>query len=115
MLVYGIGGGVLGFGSSFFLASSLGHSSESAGTIVPTATAAGGSILTYLFIRAGRGQDRREAIDRIGIQRREEKLTGIQEKEKSSKELLQELEREKSQQEELRKQREQILKQLEKN
>ena len=114
-VIYGIGGGMLGFGSSFFLSSSLVHSEESAETIIPIATLGGGSLMTYFFVRAGKARDREDAILLMKDIRREEKLNNLKKEKKSSSEILDEIEKEKIQREELRKRREQILKELQKS
>ena len=113
-IIYGLGGGILGFGGSFFLSSTVAHADESAATIVPVATMSGGSLLTYLFVRAGKARDREDAILLMQDIRREEKLNNLKKEKTSSKDLMDEIEKEKIHQEELRKQREQILKELQK-
>ena len=112
-VVYGLGGGVIGFGGSFFLSSTVAHSSESGGVIVPASTLGGGGIMTYLFVRAGKIKDRQEAIERVCEIRRDDRINGLKRDEKSPQEVLKELEEEKIRQETLRKQREKILKTLE--
>ena len=74
----------------------------------------GGSLLTYLFVRAGKARDREDAILLMQDIRREEKLNNLKKEKTSSKDLMDEIEKEKIHQEELRKQREQILKELQK-
>ncbi|HHS13787.1 MAG TPA: hypothetical protein ENN03_08505 [bacterium] len=58
-VIYTLGGGVLSFGSSFFLGSMLGKES---GNVLAATTLGFGTLGTFMFFRAGRAMDRREAI-----------------------------------------------------
>ncbi|MFO7892026.1 MAG: hypothetical protein R6V04_16995 [bacterium] len=60
-VIYGIGGGILSFGVSFFMGSLLGES----GSSVALATGGGGILGTTLFIIAGSNKDRKDAISEI--------------------------------------------------
>ncbi len=68
--VYGIGGGILSFGASFFLGSLFGED----GNTVAVTTAAGGVLGTYLFIHAGSRKDRKDAITKIRDLRKSKQL-----------------------------------------
>jgi len=68
--VYGIGGGILSFGASFFLGSLFGEE----GNTVAITTAGGGVLGTYLFIHAGSRKDRKDAITKIRNIRKSEQL-----------------------------------------
>ena len=109
-LIYGIGGGALSFGASFFIGSLAAQDSASGGTVLATSTLAGGGLGTYLFVRAGEAKDRKEAIIQ---KRRTAEITDEEDKSKTPEELRKRLEEEKEKQEELRKQREQLLRELE--
>jgi len=65
--IYTLGGGVLSFGSSFFLGSMLGKES---GKILTATTLGFGTLGTLLFFRAGRAMVRREAIKTVNDIRR---------------------------------------------
>lgn|GEM_PF-517293 len=112
-LIYGIGGGALSFGASFFIGSLAAQDSASGGTVLATSTLAGGGLGTYLFVRAGEAKDRKEAIEKIREKRRTAEITDEEDKSKTPEELRKRLEEEKEKQEELRKQREQLLRELE--
>lgn len=66
-VIYSLGGGVLSFGSSFFLGSMLGKES---GKVLIATTLGFGTLGTFLFYRAGRAMDRREAIRTVNDIRR---------------------------------------------
>lgn len=113
-LIYGIGGGALSVGASFFIGSLIANSSESSGgTALAASTAAGGGLGTYLFVRAGKKKDRKEAIERIREQRRTTEIKTDPNKEKTQDALQKQLEDEKKRQELLRKEREKLLRELE--
>lgn len=103
-VIYGVGGGILSFGASFFIGSVLGET----GSDVALATGAGGILGTTLFIIAGSNKDRKDAIEEIReirksdqSQKKEIKLrTGKQETE--DRDTIQDLE----------KRREELLKKL---
>jgi len=114
-VVYGIGGGLLSFGASFFAGSLLGHASESGGTVLAATAASGTLVGTVLFLRAGRNQDRKTAIEEIREIRRSADVT-VPDAEKpptDSTDVQHMLDVEKQKQDELRKQREELLRQLE--
>jgi len=111
-LIYGIGGGALSFGVSFFVGSLVSKSmEENGGAVLASTTAAGGVLGTGLFRRAGKAKDRRVAVENIREKRRSVELKK-EEKTKTPDELQKQLEEEKKKQEELRKERERILRQL---
>jgi hypothetical protein len=104
-LIYGIGGGALSFGASFFVGSLVGKE-------LGATTGAGGVFGTILFISGGKAKDRQVAIDRIREKRRSEELVRKSDEKKTPSELDQVLQNEKLKQEELRKEREKILREL---
>jgi hypothetical protein len=110
--VYGIGGGALSFGFSFFTASLFGHSSESGGTVLALGTASGTVIGSLLFIHAGQTKDRREAIAAIRTERRNVDLRKG-ETDSTRAEMLRRIEEERKKQDEIEKQRERLLRELE--
>ena len=69
-MIYGIGGGVLSFGVSFFMGSLLGES----GNVVALTTGVGGVLGTSLFIMAGKNKDRQDAITEIRKIRKSEQF-----------------------------------------
>jgi small nuclear ribonucleoprotein (snRNP)-like protein len=109
--VYGIGGGLLSFGASFFAGSLLGHASESGGTVLVATAASGTLIGTVLFVRTGRNQDRKTAIEEIREIRRTADVS-VPAETKPATEVQHMLDVEKQKQDELRKQREDLLRQL---
>ncbi len=113
MVIYGIGGGALSFGASFFLGSLAAQDSASGGTVLPASTFAGGGLGTFLFIRAGKAKDRKVAIETIRNKRRSTEITTDKEDNAKPEDLKKRLEEEKKKQEELRKEREQLLRELE--
>lgn len=111
-LIYGIGGGALSFGASFFGGSLIAQDSTNSGSVLGATTAIGGGLGTYLFIRAGRAKDRQEAIEKIRAERRSNELKKLEDETQTSNEVEKMLEDEKKKQEELRKEREAILREL---
>ncbi len=112
-LIYGVGGGALSFGASFFVGSLVvGQSKENGGTILGATTLLGGGLGTGLFIHAGNARDRREAMEKIREKRRSVKLKRGEVQKKSPDDMQKFLEQEKKKQEQLRKQREELLRQL---
>jgi hypothetical protein len=111
MTVYGIGGGILSLGISFFAGSMIGNSSNNAGPAMG-AVATGGMVLgTALFIHAGQNRDRQNAIRKIREMRRaSENIPPTEGKGPGDVNRL--LEEERKKQEDLRKERETLLKQL---
>ena len=110
-VVYGIGGGALSMGAGFFVGSMIGKNSDSGGSILAATTLGGGGLGTWLFVRAGKAKDWREAIAKI----REKRILSEQKKEEpqtNSNALRKQLEDEKRKQEELRKEREKLLREL---
>lgn len=112
-LIYGIGGGALSLGASFFVGSLVAQDSTNSGSILGTTTVVGGGLGTYLFIRAGHSKDRQDAIDVIREQRRSIELKRIEEEKETEDEMEKLLDEEKQKQEELRREREAILRELE--
>lgn len=110
-LVYGIGGGIMSFGASFFAGSMIGNSTEDGSSIMAATTAAGGGLGTLLFVNAGKAKDREKAIEAIQEERR---MVSIKkDKEVDSGEAVEkELTEEKEKQEQLRQEREKLLKKL---
>ncbi len=110
-LVYGIGGGIMSFGASFFAGSMAGNSMEDGSSILVPTTVAGGGLGTLLFVNAGKAKDREEAIEFIQEKRR---MISIENDEidKPDAVIEQELIEEKKKQEELRQKREELLKKL---
>lgn len=110
-LIYGIGGGVLSMGISFFAGSLVGNASSKGGPVF-AATFAGGSILGgSLFLHAGKNKDRQTAIERVKDERRNTEIMPPELK-RSPAQMQQILDDERKKQEELRKEREELLKQL---
>jgi hypothetical protein len=112
--VYGIGGGALCLGASFFISSLVGHNMEEGGTIVAVSTIVGGGIGTILFVNGGKAKDREEAIDKIVEKRRvtEYQKKQVKQKKTGSDEIDKLIEKEKEEQEKLREEREDLLKRL---
>jgi len=111
--IYGIGGGALSLGVSFFASSLISQNMANEGsTILAATTAVGGGLGTYFFIKAGKAMDRKQAIERIQEKRRSAELKQEQEK-MAPDDLQKQIEIEKQKQEELRKQREALLRELE--
>jgi len=112
-VIYGIGGGALSFGSSFFLGSMLaGEDTSKSSTTLLGTTAAGTGIGTLLFVRAGMAKDRNDAIEKIRETRREKSLKKNNEDTSEQKNLQKMIESEKARQEKLQKEREELLKKL---
>jgi hypothetical protein len=109
--IYGIGGGVLSFGISFFIGSMIGNASDNGGTVMAASTAAGTLLGTALFINAGKNKDQKTAIEKIRENRQTAEILPGEPK-KTPLDMKQILEDEKKKQEELRKEREELLKQL---
>ena len=113
--VYGIGGGLLSFGTSFFVGSLISKDLDNGSTVLAAATGAGGTLGTILFVRTGSSRDKKIAIEKIRDERRALQINFKKEQEdKSSAEIEKMLKEEKEKQESLRKEREQLLKELEK-
>ena len=112
--VYGIGGGALCLGASFFVSSLIAHNMEDGGTIVAASTVVGGGVGALLFVNGGKVKDRQEAIDKIVEKRRvtEYQKKQVKQKKTSSEEIDRLIEKEKAEQEELREEREELLKRL---
>jgi hypothetical protein len=111
--IYGIGGGLLSFGASFFSGSMIANSmTESSGTILAATTCAGSGLGTVLFVMAGKNKDRSDAIDAIC----EDRQMSVQVKKTSDSNnqdnLQQILSDEKERQEKLREEREELLRKL---
>lgn len=113
-LIYGIGGGVLSFGSSFFLGSLTSHSmAEDGGTALAASTAVGGGLGTLLFVRAGIAKDRKDAIQFIRDERRTMEYKKEAQTDETQNEIQKLMNEEKGKQEALRKEREKLLRELE--
>ena len=115
-LIYGIGGGVLSVGASFFVGSMVSKNmDENGGAVLYGTTALGGGLGTYLFIQAGHTKDRQVAVETIRHQRvsAEYKRRGMEEPQTDEAKQKQ-IEAEKKRQQDLRKERERLLKELEK-
>lgn len=113
-LIYGIGGGALSLGFSFFAGSLATQDSSGDGSILGATTLVGGGLGTYLFIRAGQAKDRREAIEVIRDERRSIELKRFEEEAaETTNDIERLMDEEKKRQEELRKEREAILRELE--
>jgi hypothetical protein len=110
--IYGVGGGILSFGVSFFIGSAVAQDTAGGGSALAATTLAGGGIGTYLFVKAGQAKDRKEAIQKVRDRRRSAELEKEQEEDQTPEDLRKRLENEKKRQEDLRKQREELLKQL---
>jgi hypothetical protein len=109
--IFGFGGGLLSFGTSFFIGSLIAQNTQDGGPALLATTAAGGILGTLFFIQAGRQLDRKEAALKIQNQR---KSTQIDRSQKQSlDEIRKEVDDEKKKQEELRRQREKLLRELE--
>jgi hypothetical protein len=112
-VIYGIGGGALSFGFSFFAGSMLGRASENGSAVLAGTALAGSAAGTVLFIRAGKARDRRDAIASIKADRRNlEAKPG--EPKKNPEDIQRLLESERKKQEDARLRREELLRELEK-
>lgn len=113
-VVYGIGGGALSTGLSFFLGSLASKSmDENGGTVLVATTAGGGGLGIILFTIAGKRKDRKVAIETIREKRRTQEIGSKSDQDVSPDALKTQLEQEKRRHEELRKEREILLKELE--
>jgi len=114
-LIYGIGGGALSMGATFFLGSMLSADSTKDAKSYLAGTMGGlGVPGTILFIKAGAAKDRKDAIAKINQKRISVKLekSGNNDKSDNSKQL--QLQQEKEKQAQMRKEREKLLKQINK-
>lgn len=113
VMVYGLGGGFLSIGSSFFLGSMLANPSEGGDDAVLAGTVAVGAGLgTALFVRAGAARDHRDAIARVKRERQLSVKINKDEMKKTSEDLEKELVNERRKEQELRKERERLLREL---
>ncbi len=110
--IYGIGGGLLSFGISFFIGSLVGQSLDQGSRIFAMTTVGGTGLGTWLFVHAGKKKDRNEAIQAIRVHRKKIEVP-VQQKDSSQKDPWELIEIERQKSEEMRKQREQLLKELE--
>jgi hypothetical protein len=110
-LVYGIGGGLLSFSTSFFIGSLAGKNSI---PVLAGTTAGGGLLGTVLFASAGKTRDRKHAIEKIRDERRLTQIKLDEEKADTGEGIEKMLEDEKQKQKALREEREKLLKELEK-
>lgn len=115
-MIYGIGGGALSFGASFFAGSIISKDMESnGGAVLGGTTALGGGLGTFLFIKAGQQRDRKVAIENVKHERvsAEYKRRGMN-GQKTGDANQSALEKEKKRQQQLRKEREKLLRELNK-
>jgi len=112
-VIYGIGGGALSFGTSFFIGSMLAgeDTSKSGGVLIGT-TAAGTGLGTILFVKAGMAKDRKEAIEKVKEKRRLQAQKKLNKKNPETKNIQDMIKKEKEKQEQLQKEREKLLKEL---
>jgi len=111
--IYGIGGGALCMGASFFLGSMAANSmDENGGVALAASTAVGGGLGTYLFVKAGKAKDRKDAIEAINMKRKSREITAPKAN-TELQDLNKQIEEEKEKREKLRKKHEELLKQLE--
>jgi hypothetical protein len=109
--IYCVGGGIMSLGGSFFIGSMVSKTKENRGSLMGGITIGGGTLGTLLFTKAGQSKDRTLAIERIREKRR--LLYQVpNKKDKNSESIQQSIDQEKLKQEELRKEREKLLKQL---
>jgi small nuclear ribonucleoprotein (snRNP)-like protein len=109
--IYGIGGGALSFGFSFFAGSLAGHASANGGAVLAGTALSGTTVGTVLFIRAGAAKDRREAVEAVRAKRRN--VESAPDEGKTRDNILLRLEEEKKKNDEFQRQREQLLRDLE--
>ncbi|HEX9935199.1 MAG TPA: hypothetical protein VGB38_08385 [bacterium] len=109
--LYGIGGGMLSFGISFFAGSLIGNATNRGGQILAVSTVVGTAIGTVWFLQAGKNKDLQTAIQSVKAERRTAEIIPPNGKAPET-DLQQRLENERKKQEELRKEREALLKQL---
>ena len=112
-LTYGIGGGLLSFGASFFAGAVLANSiSDSSGAVLGATTGIGGVLGTVLFVKAGKNKDRNDAIEAICEDRQMSVQVDKTPAPKSQDDLQRILSEEKEHQEKLRREREELLRKL---
>ncbi|MCK5145479.1 hypothetical protein KAR48_01920 [bacterium] len=115
-MIYGIGGGALSAGASFFIGSLISKDMDTnGGAVLGGVTTLGCGMGSYFFLRAGKLKDRHNAIEEIKNQRvsaeyKRRKLGDPDDVSNKRKAL----EDEKKRQQELRKEREKLLKELNK-
>jgi len=115
-MIYGIGGGVLSLGASFFAGSMIAKDmDDNGGAVLGATTALGGGVGTFLFVKAGQARDRKVAIESVKHERvsEEYKKRGMGDPKASAADQA-ELEKEKKRQQALRKEREKLLKEINK-
>lgn len=110
-MIYGIGGGTLCFGTSFFIGSLLGQSMSDGKNVLIGTTACGGILGAILFTKTGKNKDRQIAIETIKEKRKIVEVDKNKAK-PSNTEVKYQLESEKKRQEELREEHEKLLKEL---
>jgi len=112
-LIFGFGGGAMSLGAGFFAGSMLSQSmTESGGTVLAGTTLGSGIIGTILFVKAGKAKDRREAVEIIR-EARSIRHANDDSEPRDRHENEESLDAEQRRSEELRKQREELLRQLE--
>jgi len=110
--VYGIGGGALSLGFSFFAGSLIGHASPDGGTILAGTAVLGTALGSALFLRAGHRRDRQAAIEAIRIKRRNVEIPSDPSS-GGERDLRTRIEAERRKREEARRQREELLREIE--
>lgn len=110
--VYGVGGGSLSLGFSFFAGSLLGHSSANGGAVLAATAALGTGLGTAFFLKAGRQKDRQAAIETIRLRRRNA-ATRPDSPAPGPEEIRNRIEEERRMREEARRQREELLREIE--
>jgi hypothetical protein len=110
--VYGIGGGTLSLGFSFFAGSLLGHASSNGGAMLAGTAVIGTALGSALFMKAGHRRDRQAAIEAIRIKRRNIEISPGTSSE-GPEELRNRIEEERRMREEARRQREELLREIE--
>jgi hypothetical protein len=113
-VVYGLGGGTLSFGFSFFAGSLIGRSSRNGTALLAGTAAAGTAAGTLLFLRAGKAHDRKESIASIRLERRNEEAKPSATK-MPQEQIQRLLEIERKKEEDARLRREELLRELERS
>jgi hypothetical protein len=108
--LYGIGGGMLSFGISFFVGSMIGNSANQGASVMASTSACGTVLGTAWFLHAGKNKDRKTAIQLIKTERKSAEITPPDQTQ--SENVRRMLEDERKKQEDLRKEREELLRQL---
>ncbi|MCD6115447.1 hypothetical protein J7K93_00390 [bacterium] len=112
-LIYGLGGGALSSGTSLFISSMLAGENATKSTVFGE-TAAGTAVGTFLFVKAGMAKDRKEAIEKIKQERQARVLKKRKVKKNDQTNMRDLINKEKAKQQTLQKEREELLKKLNK-